>query len=646
MLRFASLALVSFLALGASLAPLARAQEAGHEGHDHGPTPAAPAGPTGPLRLKPVGAEGFRLPASLWQTRLETVRTALVPAIAQRIEDEGLISNFTLAAGKVPGQQKGGAGADGEVYRALDAIGRLLVLQKDPALEARADGWIAAIAAAQGDDGYLNTFVQSGGAARWQAGELAAAGDLFEAAVAYRRGTGKTQLLDVAKKLADHLDRTFGPGRSQDPGAEPGVERALVTLSEATSEARYLALAKFLVDARGAGRHGEMAQDKKPLRDSSEVVGDPERAARYYAGAARVARVANDDTLVGPLQNLFQDLTRFKMHVTGGVPTGASGAVANVTAQDSATLACRVRTSIAVAEWAHEMFLLTGDARYADVVDTQTNNMVLAALAPTGVAVCEAMPLEGATARAFRPVSEGLSAATWVARFVASVPDRTFALGGNTIYVAQYVSCVGEIPVANVPVRVKLDSDWPFAGRANFELNPAQTMTFALKLRRPAWCREVVYQHDLKEREHSSPFPGTEAGWEPYERKYEPTDGARAHFLSPIRRVEPPASVAGWAGRTAFQRGPLVYVLEGLDNRGSARAIAIPTNASLSAFEKSDSKLVSIRAFKGKANLVASGSTRKIEVHLVPYFVAGNRGDTDLVVWVPAPVEEEAAKPQ
>ena len=75
---------------------------------------------------------------------------------------------------------------------------------------------IAKIAAAQQPDGYLNTyFTLAEPGKRFtdfrSKHELYCTGHFIEAAVAHDRATGKRTLLDVAVKLADCLDRTFGP---------------------------------------------------------------------------------------------------------------------------------------------------------------------------------------------------------------------------------------------------------------------------------------------------------------------------------------------------------------------------------------------------------------------------------------------------
>src|SRR4029077_1927735 len=97
--------------------------------------------------------------------------------------------------------------------------------------------------------------------------ELYCAGHLIEAAVAYYQATGKRQLLDVARRFADHIDAVFGPGKKVDACGHEEIELALVKLYHVTNEKRYLNLAKFFLDVRGHAEsrklHGEYAQDHK-----------------------------------------------------------------------------------------------------------------------------------------------------------------------------------------------------------------------------------------------------------------------------------------------------------------------------------------------------------------------------------------------
>ncbi|WP_030327503.1 beta-L-arabinofuranosidase domain-containing protein, partial [Streptomyces sp. NRRL B-3229] len=142
----------------------------------------------------------------------------------------------------------------------LEAAAWQLGQGEDETLAADVDRIVALVAAAQQDDGYLNTWFQlRKGGERYQelrwSHELYCAGHLIQAAVAHHRTTGRAELLDVARKFADHVDSVFGPPDSGRPidgvDGHPEIETALVELYRETGERRYLELAGYFVDRFG-----------------------------------------------------------------------------------------------------------------------------------------------------------------------------------------------------------------------------------------------------------------------------------------------------------------------------------------------------------------------------------------------------------
>src|SRR4029079_9356800 len=100
-----------------------------------------------------------------------------------------------------------------------------------------------AIAAAQREDGYLDTYFQLvEPEMKWKkerdGHELYCAGHLIEAAVAYEAATGKTKLLGVARKRADCIAKEYVPGKHQEATGHEELELALVKLYRATNEKR------------------------------------------------------------------------------------------------------------------------------------------------------------------------------------------------------------------------------------------------------------------------------------------------------------------------------------------------------------------------------------------------------------------------
>ncbi len=633
-----------------------------HAGHAHA-APAAPTTQTAPTpqRLQPIPIERVKLSHRFFVERLKANQTTTIPHCLDQCEKAGSLASFDLAAAAGKGQRgeapKSKPYADSDVYKTLEAIGWTLVAVEDPALEARADKIIDSIAAAQRPDGYLNTFVQRGGAEPWKdlqhGHELYCGGHLIEAGIAYARGTGKTKLLDVGTKFATLVDAQFGPGKRQDVCGHPEIEFALAKLHEHTQDARWLKLAQFFLDRRGdparKERFGEYAQDHKPIREQTEVVGHAVRAGYLYTGAAEVAMQAGDASLVAPLQALWADAWDTKTFLTGGIGSSAKNeGITRAFDLPNDTAYCETCAGIALALWSHRMLLLTGEAKYGDAVERVLYNIAAAGTNIAGDKFFYDQPLATRGDKHRQPWFETACCPTNLARFWAQVPGMVFAQNGNSLYWLQLASAEVDTQLAGAQVHAKMDSDLPNSGRTNATITCDKPATFTIKLRRPAWNVEAIVKHDMKEQEHDLHDHEQGAGWVPFERGYEPTDGFMIHFLAPIRRVRADERVAADKGRVALARGPLVYCFEGVDNGGSARSICLPAEAELKV-EQVGTILGGTRVIRARGKRVAFGAdgaatTKVATVTAVPYYLWDNRAPGDMVVWIPE--TPEMAEPQ
>ena len=83
--------------------------------------------------------------------------------------------------------------------------------------------------------------------------------------------SGKTDFLDVARRSADLMCRTFGnePTQIKSTAGHQEVELALAKLYRVTGERKYLDLAKFFLDMRGRKdlrkTWGAACQDHEPV---------------------------------------------------------------------------------------------------------------------------------------------------------------------------------------------------------------------------------------------------------------------------------------------------------------------------------------------------------------------------------------------
>ena len=217
--------------------------------------------------VQPVPFTAVHFNDAFWLPRIEINRRVTIPFAFKKCEESKRVYNFERAAAVLRGEALADKSPPGypfddtDVYKVIEGAAYALSVERDPELEAYLDGLIAKIAAAQEKDGYLYTTRtidpdhphRWAGSERWvrekvDSHELYNLGHLYEAAVAHYQATGKRTLLDVALRTADLLDRTFGPGKQSIwPGHEI-TEMGLVKLYRVTGDARYLALAKFLLD--------------------------------------------------------------------------------------------------------------------------------------------------------------------------------------------------------------------------------------------------------------------------------------------------------------------------------------------------------------------------------------------------------------
>ena len=97
----------------------------------------------------------------------------------------------------------------------------------------------------------------------------------------------------------------------------------------------------------------------------------------------------------------------------------------------------------------------------------------------------------------------------------------------------------------------------------------------------------------------------------------------------------------------ALQREPIVYCLEGVDNHGAARNVALPPSARLSAEFRAD-LLGGVTVVTDEALMcLANADTPKpLKFTAVPYYAWDNRAPGTMVVWLPEDPSLAEARPR
>jgi DUF1680 family protein len=607
--------------------------------------PAALAG-EGPGRAAALTAVPFQdvhVTDAFWTRRIRVNQMATVEANLRQCEATGRIKNFAVAGKLEPGKHKGLLFDDSDLYKVLEGVAYTLSSKRDPDLEKRADAIIDKIAAAQQPDGYLNTFYTLVEPAnRWKniqhGHELYCAGHLIEAAVAYQQATGKRKLLDVACKLADHIDTVFGPGKRQETSGHEEIELALVKLYRATGEKRYLKLAQFFLDVRGrADRRrlfGEYAQDHKPVREQTEVTGHAVRAMYLYCGMADVASLSGDAKLLEALEKIWHDVVDRKMYVTGGIGPSASNEGFTVPydlPNDSAY--AETCAAIGMALWNQRMFLLSGEGKYADVLEREAYNGLISGVSLAGDRFFYVNPL-GSVGRHHRvPWFDCSCCPTNVVRYVPGMGERAYAVRGNSIWTVLYLGNTATVSLESGKVKLTEKTNYPWDGDIEITVEPEKSQAFDLHLRIPGWCKEGAL---LTVNGEVVPVKA-EKGYVRIGRTWKAGDVVRLRLPMPVQRVYADPHVKADVGRVALQRGPVVYCLEGVDNGGHVRNLCLPRDARLSAHFEKD-LLGGVVVVEGEALRVSRPTeeleTKKVAFRAVPYFAWDNRAPGEMIVWI------------
>ncbi|MGQ1946440.1 glycoside hydrolase family 127 protein [Geofilum sp. OHC36d9] len=616
--------------------------------------------------ISPIPFNEVHLNDQFWLPKIETNQTVTIPVSFAKCEEMGRMDNFLIAGGVLKGTTKGAMPFDdSDVYKIIEGASYSLTTHYDKELDAYLDSIIAIIAIGQEEDGYLTTWktidpTQSPASwcppgQRWEglasSHELYNSGHLFEAAAAHYRATGKSNFLNIATKNADLLVSVFGDSPDKNPEV-PGhqiVETGLIKLYLITQNKSYLNLAKHFLDQRGDSTKrqlwGAYNQDHQPVVEQKEAVGHAVRAVYMYAGMTDVAALFNDSAYRRAVDSLWKNVVDKKIYITGGIVARHNGEafgdnyeLPNLTAYNETCAA------IANVYWNYRMFLLHGEAKYIDVLERSLYNGVISGVGMDGKTFFYPNPLEcdlqyqfnqGALTR--QPWFDCSCCPTNLCRFMPSVPGYIYAHNNDQLFVNLFVASNTVIKIKNRTVAVSQHTNYPWEGNITLAVNPDKPALFTLKLRIPGWAEEQPVPSDLYT--FSSPasthinikINGNEAdfsradGYAVLTRKWKQGDVVTYTLPMEIRNVLANSKVKDDKGKTAIERGPIVYCFEGVDNPAIDQLIYSPGMKLTNRFEA--------LLLDGIETLQLSDGT--ITYTAIPYYSWNNRGVTKMKTWIP-----------
>ena len=630
--------------------------------------------------LRP-GTRG-RITSGLWRDSRSTNAVVSIPDGWDRLVEAGNIHNLELAAGTTTGDYRNDLPfMDSDLYKWLEAVGCLLGgndpdSQTRERLMAHIDKSVAVLGAAQEDDGYLNSYAQViRPDRRWLhldwGHEHYSAGHLIQAAVAVARGTGRTDLLDIACRLADRIDADFGtgPGKIDGVDGHPEIEMALVELYRVTGEQRYLELARYFVDRRGHGllavarytdrNFGSMYwQDHTPVREATEVGGHAVRQLYLLSGAVDIYAETGDKSLLEAAERLWEEMVATKTYLTGGVGAHhldeSFGDQYELPNERAYTETCAAIASVMLS-W--RLLLATGKARYADLIERTLYNGLLAGVSLSGDKYLYVNPLQRRDGHALPDGGDMRAERTpWfrcaccppnVMRTLASLEHYVLAVDDTSVVLAQYISGNFEARIAAGPVRLAVATGLPWNGAVTITVNGPAGDPWTLVLRVPAWSPQARVTVS-----GSAVSDQPQDGWLRITRDWHLGDVVTLELDMAVRVVTADPRVDTARGAVALERGPLVYCLEGVDQPAGFRLddVVLDPAQPIAVHERPD-LLGGVVVLSARGRLRPGGSASgwwpyrsadtstqlgpEVELVAVPYYAWANREPGAMRVWIP-----------
>jgi len=635
-------------------------------------------------QLTGVPLDAVKWTQGFWAERFDVCRTTMVPHMWQVYTSKDScfsFQNFRIAAGLDTGRFRGPSFHDGDFYKTLESIAALYAVTKDEKLNAWMDEAIAVIAKAQKDDGYIYTksIIEQRQIGRTRmfddklSFEAYNFGHLMTAACVHYRATGKTSFLDVAKKATDFLIGFYEQATPEQARNAicPSHYMGITEMYRTTGDQRYLQLIKKLIDIRGTVEGTDDNSDRAPFREMKKVVGHAVRANYLFAGVADLYAETGDETLMAALDRLWHNVINEKMYITGGCGALYDGVSVDGTSYKPDTvqkvhqaygrdyqlpnLTAHNETCANIGNvlWNWRMLMLTGESRYADIVELALYNSVLSGVSLDGDDFFYTNPLAASNDFPYHLrwmhgripyISKSNCCPPNTARTIAEVSSYCYSIGKDGLYVHLYGGNELDTKLSDgSSLKLTQRTDYPWNGNITFEITAAPAQETAIWLRIPGWCKKAAVKLNGKVQQ----WP-VQKGYTGIRRQWKAGDKIELQLDMPAVLIESNPLVEETRNQVAVKRGPLVYCLESADMEPGQRVfdVVIPANIRLQPKPMQIGNTTLMR-LEGKAYLLQDNSWKNtlykelntqlkpITVKLIPYYAWANRGKTEMTVWMP-----------
>ena len=638
-------------------------------------------------KLQSVGLEDVKWTNGFWKEQFDVETKKTLPYMWNLYHNDSIshaYKNFEIAAGISKGTFKGPSFHDGDFYKIFEGMAATYAVTKDKKLDAEMDKAIALFAKVQRKDGYIHTPVLID--ERWgtlgpeevkkQLGfEKYNMGHLMTAACIHYRATGKTNFLEIAKGVADYLYDFYkkaSPELARNAIC-PSHYMGIVEMYRTTKNPKYLELANNLIDIRGTTNDGtDDNQDRVPFRQQTTAMGHAVRANYLYAGVADLYAETGEKKLLDNLESIWDDVTYRKMYITGACGALYDGVSPDGTSYDptvvqkihqaygrpfqlpNATAHTETCANIGNVLWNWRMLQITGDAKYADIVELALYNSVLSGINLEGDKFCYNNPLNVSNDLPFQQrwgneregyIKLSNCCAPNVTRTIAEVGNYAYNLSKEGLYINLYGSNNLKTTTLNgEALEVEQQTNYPWDGKIVLKIVKAPKQNQAFFLRIPGWSQNATVSingNKINDKIEASSYLKITQKWKK-------GDVIELDIPMKVELMEANPLVEEVKNQVAVKRGPIVYCLESneLPANISVNDVILNVNSKFTTdfIELDNRKLLSINATslinedaswdKKLYKTLSDKKTKEYNLKLIPYFAWGNKGKGEMTVWM------------
>jgi DUF1680 family protein len=438
---------------------------------------------------------------------------------------------------------------------------------------------------------------------------------------------------------------------------------ALVELYRETRERRYLDLCQFFVDQRGhgflgPGRYSSSAyyQDRVPIRESHGPEGHAVRAMYLNAGVTDLYLETGESALLEAMRRHWDDMVGGKAYLTGALGSRYSGEAFGQPFELPSDLAyAETCAAIGSIMWCWRMLLVTGEARFADMLERALYNAVLSGVSLDGQRYFYVNPLSsngvvehlGRGGPLRQPWNSCACCPPNVMRLISSIGHYFATRTTDGLQLHLYGSADIDTHLGDGRrVQLAMRSAYPWDGRVGLRVDHTDGREWALSLRVPEWCTNPT----MRAAGQVVPLRPSESGYVIIEREWQTGEEFELELPMAPRLIEAHPSIESTRGCLAIERGPLVYCLEQHDQSAPIADLRLDSLGPLAVRWAPDlldgvvvvtarGRRVDNSSWHGQLyrplGSAPLGASEPVELSAIPYFAWANRGPAAMRVWIP-----------